>query len=152
MKRKRTLADRYPPSEPCACEVCLGYCRRPGWWTVAEASKAIRAGYAPRMMLELAPDFSFGVVSPAFAGNEGDFALQKNARRGCTFLRDGRCELHGTALQPLECRHCHHDRPGAGPVCHAAIEGDWKTPEGRALVERWARLIGLWERRAPALP
>jgi hypothetical protein len=99
------------------------------------------------MMLELAPDFSFGVVSPAFAGNEGDFALQRHASRGCTFLREGRCQLHGSGLQPLECRHCHHARPGAGPACHAAIERDWATPAGRALVERWAREVGLWERR-----
>ncbi len=144
MKRKRGLAERYPASEPCSCEVCLRYCLRPGWWTVAEAAAAIEAGYGPRMMLELSPDRSVGVVSPAFAGNEGKFALQRCAPRGCNFLSDGRCELHGTPFQPLECRYCHHDRVGRGQQCHDAIEADWKTPAGRALVERWGFAAGLW--------
>jgi hypothetical protein len=146
MKRKRTLQDKYPPSEPCACEVCLAYCARPGWWTVKEAGKAITAGYASRMMLELAPDRSFGVVSPAFRGNEGEFALQRYAPNGCTFLREQRCELHGSGLQPLECRFCHHDRTGLGPKCHADLERDWQSPAGRALVRRWGALTGLWQR------
>jgi len=146
MKRKRLLAERYPASEPCGCDVCLAYCRRPGWWTVAEASAAVQAGYAPRMMLELSPDRSFGVVSPAFAGNEKEFALQTHAANRCGFLRDGRCELHATGFQPLECRYCHHDRLGSGPACHAALERDWRTPAGQALVQRWGQAVGLWDR------
>ena len=117
-----------------------------------EAAAAIAAGYAPRMMLEMSPDRRFGVLSPAFAGNEGDFALDRHKDRGCTFLRDGRCELHGTGLQPLECRFCHHDRPGQGPACHAAIERDWDGDPGRALVTRWARLTGFWERLGLSAP
>ena len=144
VKRKRLLIERYPPSEPCSCEVCLRYCQRPGWWTVAEAASAIEAGYGPRMMVEASPDRSFGVLSPAFAGNERDFALQEHASRGCTFLRNGQCEIYGTGHQPLECRYCHHDRVGRGQDCHNALERDWRTPAGRALVEKWGRLVGLW--------
>jgi Fe-S-cluster containining protein len=146
MKRAPTLADAYPPSPPCACETCLAYCQRPGWWTVEEATAALIAGLGPRMMLEMSPDRRFGVLSPAFAGNEVDFAQDRFKHRGCTFLRAGRCELHGTGLQPLECRFCHHDRSGQGPTCHAAIEKDWDSEAGRALVTRWARLTGFWER------
>jgi hypothetical protein len=111
---------------------------------VKEAAKAVEAGHGTRMMLELSPDRSFGVASPAFKGNEGEFALQRHAGNGCTFLREGRCELHGTGLQPLECRFCHHDRVGLGPKCHADLEMDWQTPAGRALVRRWGTLTGLW--------
>ena len=146
MKRKRTLIEKYPPSEPCGCEVCLAYCRRPGWWTVKEAAKAVESGLAGRMMLELAPDRSFGVLSPAFRGNEREFALERHAAGGCSFLTDGRCELHGSALQPLEGRFCHHERLGLGPKCHADLEKDWHTPAGRALVRRWGAMIGLWDR------
>ena len=60
------LAKRFPPSKPCSCDICLGYCQRPGWWTVEEAAKAIEAGYADRMMLEMSPELTFGVLSPAF--------------------------------------------------------------------------------------
>ena len=114
---------------------------------MAEAGRAIQAGLAGRMMLELAPDRSFGVLAPAFRGCEGQFALQRYARRGCTFLLAGsRCELYGTGFMPLECRFCHHDRPGQGVNCHADLEKDWNTPAGQELVAHWRRVTGLFER------
>jgi hypothetical protein len=145
-KHKLTLAEKYPPSPPCSCDVCQSYCKRPGWWTVPEADRAIEAGYATRMMLEMSPEFTFGVLSPAFKGCEMKFAYQAYAGRGCTFLLDGKCELHGTGHQPLECRYCHHERAGMGPRCHADIERDWNSPEGRALVVKWSKTVGLIRR------
>jgi hypothetical protein len=140
-----TLAEKYPPSPPCSCDVCLAYCSRPGWWTVAEAAAAIQAGYGNRMMLEMAPDLSFGVLSPAFHGCESAFAENRCASNGCNFLEDNLCTLHGTGHQPLECRFCHHERRGQGPVCHADLEKDWNSSAGRRLVVRWSRQAGLWE-------
>jgi len=149
-RHKRTgpadLATRYPPSEPCSCEVCLAYCARPGWWTVEEAECALDAGYARRMMLEVSPERRFGVLSPAFKGCEATFALQRYAKRGCTFLTaGGLCELFETGHEPLECRFCHHDRRGEGPRCHADVERSWDSPAGRALVVRWSKLVGVFE-------
>jgi hypothetical protein len=145
-KRKQSLAEKYPPSEPCTCAVCVGYCRRPGWWTVEEAVRAVEAGYARRMMLEMSPDRSFGVLSPAFRGCEVQFAVNEYADRGCTFLKDERCELFGTGHTPLECRFCHHGRRGQGPRCHSDIANNWNTAAGRALVVRWSDLTGFWSR------
>jgi hypothetical protein len=145
-KRALSLAEKYPPSQPCGCEICLGFCARPGWWTVAQAARAIEAGYAGRMMLEMAPERTFGVLSPAFKGNEVDFALQRLAGKGCTFLIEQRCELHGTGFQPLECRFCHHERVKLGPACHAELEQDWNSSAGQALVVQWSRLSGFLER------
>jgi Fe-S-cluster containining protein len=147
LKHIKTLAEKYSPSQPCRCETCLGYCKRPGWWTVEEAARALEAAYGNRMMLEMAPDQSFGVLSPAFRGNEVDFARKIFESQGCTFLKDGLCELYGTGLQPLECRFCHHDRPGLGPKCHTDIERDWNTPAGRDLVVRWSKATGFWKRK-----
>jgi hypothetical protein len=147
MKRvSRTLAEKYPPSKPCSCPVCLGYCIRPGWWTLEEAARALNKGYGSRMMLEMSPERTFGVLSPAFKGCEGFLALNEFSSKGCTFLKDNRCELHGTGLQPLECRFCHHDRLGQGVKCHAEIEKEWHTPEGQALVEKWAERTGFRQR------
>ncbi len=146
MKHRKSLEEKYPPSEPCSCKVCLGFCSRPGWWTVKGADAALRAGYGKRMMLEMSPDRSFGVLSPAFKGCEVNFALQQFATRGCTFLKDDLCELHGTGFEPLECSFCHHERSGLGPKCHADLEKDWDTPAGRALIVRWSKLTGLWPR------
>lgn len=135
--RRRSLAEKYPASDPCTCDVCRGYCKRPGWWSVEQAAAAINAGYGSRMMLEIAPELTFGVLSPAFKGCEKYYALNVYARNGCTFLKDDRCELFGTDYQPLECRFCHHERPGLGVQCHADLEKQWNTSAGKALVNKW---------------
>lgn len=145
-KGRLSLIKKYPPSEPCSCEICRSYCIRPGWWTVEEAARAIDAGYANRMMLELAPELTFGVLSPAFRGCENNFALQEYARFGCCFLSNGLCELYGTGFQPLECRFCHHSRTGRGLKCHADLEKDWRTASGQALVNRWVKMNNLFAR------
>jgi hypothetical protein len=144
LKHRQRLSVRFPPSPPCACDVCLAYCRRPGWWTVQEAARALDAGLGPRMMLEVSPSRTLGVLSPSFKGNEGHYAFNEFAGRGCTFLTSEQsCELHGTGLQPLECRFCHHDRRGEGPACHRAVEKDWNSAAGRSLVARWAAAHGV---------
>lgn len=112
-----------------------------------EATLAYERGLGPRMMLEMSPARSFGVLSPAFRGNEGNAALERFASHGCGFLQQGRCELFGTGLVPLECRFCHHERPGRGPHCHAALEQDWHTKAGQALVVRWGKETGFFERQ-----
>lgn len=144
MKRKRKngnyiipLSDKYPPSEPCGCDICKAYCKRPGWWTVEEAEKAIDMGYGGRMMLEMSPDRSFGVLSPAFLGCDGYFALKEFSENGCNFLKDGLCELFGTGIEPLECRYCHHDRKGMGQSCHLDLELEWRKAKGQNLVRKW---------------
>jgi hypothetical protein len=141
------LQKRYPPSESCTCPTCVSFCKRPGWWTVEEASRAIDSGLADRMMLEVSPDHHFGVLSPAFKGNECNYALQTYARNGCTFLSGGLCELFNTGNQPLECRYCHHNRPGLGEKCHLDIETDWNTEYGKRLIVRWGNITGFWLRQ-----
>jgi len=138
------LKEIFPPSEPCSCQVCVNYCRRPGWWSVDEAANAIEAGYAKRMMLEISPGMNFGVLAPAFRGNEVNYAMQLYADQDCTFLAVGRCELFGKGLQPLECRFCHHDRTSLGEKCHHAIELEWNTEKAKRLIVRWGILTGFW--------
>jgi len=133
------LYIKYPPSEPCSCEICRSYCVRPGWWTVEQAKKVINSGYSKRMMIEVSPEGDFGVLSPAFKGCEGGIALQKFSKNGCNFYTDGLCELHTTGLIPLECSFCHHDRIGLGLKCHLDLEKDWKREVGKQLVYKWLK-------------
>lgn len=147
MYEKSKIKDLYPPSLPCSCETCVSYCSRPGWWLVEEARRAIEAGHAFRMMLELSPGRDFAVLSPAFRGNECTYALQVFSGEGCTFLKDDRCELYGTGLQPLECRYCHHERKGTGERCHNDIGREWNSDEGKRLIVRWGNLTGFWARQ-----
>ncbi len=146
------LARKFPPSKPCSCRICVSYCQRPGWWTVSQAAYVITAGYGHRMMLELSPDLTFGVLSPAFKGNEGGIAVQDFAENGCTFLRNERCELFNSNFQPLECRFCHHSRVGQGIACHAAIEKDWFTQAGQQLVTLWCEETKINRKYDLALP
>ncbi|MBI5323969.1 MAG: hypothetical protein HZB41_01590 [Ignavibacteriae bacterium] len=146
MKSNISFKSKYKPSKPCSCDICNAFCMRPGWWTVEEAMKAIDAGYAKRMMLEMAPEMTFGVLSPAFKGCEGNFALNTFSKNGCNFFVNNLCELHGTGLQPLECRVSHHDRTGMGIKCHADLEKDWNSQSGQSLIMKWGNLIGFWIR------
>ncbi len=140
------LHKKYPPSPPCGCDICRAFCRRPGWWSVAQAAAALRGGLGKRMMLEVAPERTYAVLSPAFRGCEGKLATQTYANQGCTFLReDDSCELHASPYLPLECAFCHHERAGLGKQCHADLRADWRTPEGRQLVRVWCRQTGWWD-------
>jgi hypothetical protein len=136
---KTALNEKYPASESCTCDICIGYCRRPGWWTVDEAEKAINAGYAARMMLEVSPKKQFAVLSPALKCCEQSLVKKELAKKECTFLKDGRCELFDKGLMPLECRFCHHERQGTGLACHIDIGNSWNSNKGRTLVLKWIR-------------
>jgi hypothetical protein len=114
---------------------------RPGWWTVDEAVKAINSGFAERCMLEVSPEYDFAVISPAFKGAESNFALQEFSKNGCTFFKDGLCELFDTGLVPLECRFCHHTRIGEGQKCHDALEKEWNTYRGQKAVDLWMEKV-----------
>jgi len=138
------LKTMYSPSEPCSCETCVSYCKRPGWWTPEEAEKAIECGFAGRMMLEIAPEFNFAVLSPAFKGNELQYSSRVFADNGCTFLMNKRCELFNTGFQPLECRFCHHKRQGQGKMCHHDIEILWNTEKAKRIIVRWGNNTGFW--------
>ena len=146
MEQYLSLNEKYPPSEPCSCDICRGYCLRPGWWSVSEAKRVIDAGLGGRMMLEVSPDLTFGVLSPAFRGCESNFAIQEFSIFGCSFLSNGLCELYGSGLEPIECLFCHHTRQGLGQKCHSDIENDWKTKQGQDLVKLWISMTGLFKR------
>lgn len=147
MNDESLLYKKFSPSEPCSCKICLKYCKRPGWWTLYEAKKAIDSGFAKRMMLEISPDGNFGVLSPSFKGNEGNYAFQIFSNQSCTFLHNNLCELFGSEFQPLECRYCHHSRKNKGIKCHAAIEKEWNSEASKRLIVEWGNLIGFWNRQ-----
>jgi hypothetical protein len=94
-------------------------------------------------MLEISPELTFGVLSPAFKGCEKSLATNQFANNGCNFLKNDLCELYGTGHQPLECRFCHHERRGLGLKCHADLEEDWNSLNGKLLVEKWIMQVGL---------
>ena len=135
--RKHPLYKRFPPSPSCSCAIYTQYCRRPGWPLVEEVRLAIQCDQGDRFMLEFSQDASFGILVPAFKGNEGMFALSAYEHNGCTFLSSSGCVIFDTPYRPIECRFCHHARVGRGLACHLAVAHDWNTSKGKRLVTRW---------------
>jgi len=133
-----------------ACQSCREMCSRgyPGRFTPDEASRAIDAGLASRMML-----LRYGkttMLRPAIIGWEGLSMDEGNLARGqCVFLgAAGGCELHAAGPKPLECRvaSCSSMRDatvrradGAYHGAVDAIERAWRGRAGRAVVDRWLR-------------
>jgi len=145
VKNHNLLYAKYPPSKSCSCDICVNYCKRPGWWTVNEAKNVVSSNYSNNIMLEISPEFSFGVLSPAFKGNEKQIAQNDFSHNSCTFHKNNLCDLFGSGMQPLECRFCHHERIGLGIKCHNDIEKDWNTSYGKKIVEIWCKSVGLWD-------
>ena len=141
--RQHPLYKKFPPSEECSCSICRSYCQRPGWPLVEEVRLAIEAGLSHRLMLEFSPDHTFGILVPAFKGNEGYFALAVHKNNGCTFLQSGSCSIYDKLYRPLECRFCHHERKGEGLRCHLEIASLWNCSKGKRLVRNWMYQEGL---------
>lgn len=97
----------------CTCDTCVEMCsNRPCWPTPAE-SKAIQdAGYSSRLMRDYWVsdshfDHDVDMLVPAIVGYEGGTAPTWPTGQ-CTFLKDGKCELHDKGLKPLEGRVMDH--------------------------------------------
>lgn len=126
----------------CACEDCVQMCvETPCWGTPAEAQALIQAGYGGRLMLDrwvggIVTDVDqIDILGPAIVGREGKPAPSRRWGR-CTFLtKEGRCELHGSGLKPIEGRLAHHD--GTPDEVHEAVAATWENPEAVALVAAW---------------
>lgn len=80
--------------------------------TPDEARDLIRAGYGERLAtyrFEWRGQV-FRLVGPAPAGHEGSRDRPDTLVGPCTFLRNGKCELHEPGLKPSEGRLASHDR------------------------------------------
>lgn len=142
----KNIYNRYPHSQSCSCEVCKSFCKRPGWWTPEQTKEIIKVGYYNKIMLEISPELTFGVLSPAFKGCEMNIAINLFKENWCTFYHNGLCDLHNTPYLPLECAFCNHDSKGQGQKCHTDIEQLWKSKENQKIIKEWGEMVGLWER------
>ena len=151
-----------PQDAECSCKMCVSLCHRaPGWFAPDEAREAIKAGLAGRLMLDYwikVPDDVY-VLAPAAKGCEKDRApnteelfggmsfvesMFANPKKGtCTFLRDGRCDIHASGMKPLQCRSAMGCK-GTG-LDNTDMGKLWDNPEAQALVFEWMALVGLSE-------
>jgi hypothetical protein len=90
----------------CKCQTCKSQCTKaPCLGTPEDIEKLIDAGYGDRIK---ATQWATGVV----LGNHKDLIEMYQAEHrpfeGCTFFKDGLCELHNTGLKPTEGKLSHH--------------------------------------------
>ncbi|MFL6764533.1 MAG: hypothetical protein ACJ8FO_04980 [Sphingomicrobium sp.] len=126
-----------PAPQDCACSACKKACETvPGWFTPAEAVRAIEAGLARRMSAVSEILSGMFALAPSVAGREGRAGWHGLGR--CTLLTaDGRCEIHDSGFKPVECRTGYgcHDGPDLPKV--EEMWAMWRSPEGKAAVELW---------------
>lgn len=132
----------------CACSRCQAMCKRPCFGTPEDIEKLIEAGYGNRLCVDwhcgLDKYANITILAPALKGHEGKKApLFPMSDEGCTFFKEGKCELHDKKLKPTQGRLAHHsykptENEPSGGVIGANCSEAWKSDKGKALVEKWA--------------
>jgi len=121
----------------CSCEYCRLACEQvPGWFTPEEASKAIDAGYAPRLSAVVERSTGTVAVIPSIVGVEGKYDIFRPGR--CTFLnKEGLCEIHDTGFKPIECRTGYGCKPSVDYPTLEFINNEWNSNAGVAVIQKW---------------
>jgi len=126
----------------CSCDECKSMCRRPCWGTPNEIRKIIDAGFGDRLMVDYWCNTMFDdieILCGALKGYEGKAApFIPVSDSGCSFFKNGLCELHDEKLKPCEgrlsvCTSNGDDIDGL----HKEVAMMWDSEEGRELVKGW---------------
>lgn len=129
----------------CDCDKCRMMCKAPCCGTVEEMQRLIDHGYGDRLMLDTwggQPD----MLKPALKGYEGQNApWDVSSLEGCTFWKDGKCELHTLKLKPLGGRIATHDREKSiYEKFTDFMDENWeKGGAADILIERWENNLDL---------
>ena len=137
------------PESECSCLTCQEMCHRPCWGTPQDIEKIIDAGFGERLMLDyyydLDVDADGGVdienLCPALKGFEKKRApFVPRDEKGCTFFKEGKCELHDLKLKPTEGKlaYCKPilSRDDEMSI-HEEIGRTWDSDEGREIINKF---------------
>lgn len=121
-------------------------CEAPCCATPQEALKLMDAGYGDRLMLDDWPDAET-MLKPALKGHEGQKApWETSTHEGCTFWKNGKCELHYTGLKPMHAVLAHHNLTKQEyTVISEKIIKSWDTKKGDKAIIRWKEERGMNE-------
>lgn len=117
-------------------------CHAPCCGTVEDIEALMDAGYGKRLMFDDWPDSRVDeVIKPSLKFFEGQRApWDVSTALGCTFWRNGKCELHDSGLKPSQGKLALHGQSHkiteeiADFVC-----ASWKTPKGKEVIDRWKK-------------
>lgn len=124
----------------CDCEKCRSMCHAPCCGTPEDIKNLMENGYGNRLMLD---DWNSSgcptLIKPALCTYEGEKApFHTTSKKGCTFWKKGKCQLHKIGLKPLQGKLAHHDR-SQNEINHIEylIENSWNTENGSKVIEEW---------------
>ena len=125
----------------CSCEKCSQMCHAPCCGTPEDMKKLIDNGYAKRLMYDDLPGGN-NMLKPALKGYEGEKApWSTSSRFGCTFWKDGKCELHSLGLKPSQGRFAVHNMPDEDQQKIAEyINDSWSSRKGDKVVKEWKKI------------
>lgn len=136
------------PTE-CDCEMCSSMCHAPCSGTPAEMVNLMKAGYANRLMCDNIPDESGipEIIKPALKGYEGKSAPYTiSSRRGCTFFKEGKCELHDLGLKPIQGKLAHHNNnEDQIKEINLLLIFSWNSEGVDEAVNLWKKLNPAWQ-------
>ena len=126
------------PSE-CDCEICSIMCHAPCCGTLEDIDRLIEAGFADRLMYDDYPGIVDEIIKPALKNYEGQRApWETNTLNGCTFWKDGKCELHDLGLKPIQGKLAHHDNSEDEIYAIEEMLVDSWTGKGvEAIIQKW---------------
>lgn len=120
----------------CKCQDCKRQCKTPCLGTPEDVEKLIEAGYINRLGVY---DWDFGRMFGSIDRSIEMVQAKQNAT-GCTFFKDGLCELHESGLKPTEGKLSHHSTSLATFKFSKSVSWnvakEWISPENEETVER----------------
>jgi len=128
----------------CDCKKCSIMCHAPCCGTPEDMQLLIEAGYGKRLMHDDWPDSTCSeeMLKPALKGHEGDKAPWDVATEaGCTFWRNGKCDLHSKGLKPCQGKLAHHSlTKDQNEEIGEYIKEAWKGEKGKEVIRKWKEL------------
>ena len=121
----------------CKCKDCKKQCTTsPCLGTPEDIEKIIDAGYVTSIR---ATDWAAGVLMGVTPDVIEMFQPQQK-ESGCTFFKDGLCELHSKGLKPTEGKLSHHtiktDNLNANKSLSWNVAKEWLNPENIDTIKR----------------
>lgn len=132
----------------CDCDFCRIMCHAPCIGSVEDLEKIIDAGFADRLCFDDLPSIidAGDFLKPALKGNEGGRSeWNTSSDEGCTFWKNGKCELHDKNLKPILGQLSHHTRRVNIHKYAKISKKDWESDRGKALISRWKKLVDYQE-------
>lgn len=123
----------------CDCEFCQRMCHVPCTGTPDDIQNLIDAGYGDRLCCDDFPGDMEKFIKPALKGYEAkEPPFETMTFEGCTFWKNGKCELHDKGLKPLQGKIAHHN---FNMLKHEKylrfFEEVWGSQKGQDLIKYW---------------